>query len=331
MNLQPTLWPESLSSDPQRLAQLRRAGETALQDFPPAWLSQWPDVWAPLAAWLAAEKATITASVPLIGIHGGQGSGKSTLCRALAQVYRQVLGWNTVVLSIDDLYLTHSERSQLALNIHPLLSTRGVPGTHDVNLGLLLTRQLRQLNEGQRLMIPAFDKIQDDRLPENYWHTVTGPVDLILFEGWCVGCLPVAEEDLQEPVNSLEASDDSNGQWRRWVNQQLAGRYADWFAQIDRLLMLKVPGMNAVQQWRREQEDSNRKQSEALSQNKIRLSKTTDRSLSETGLIRFIQHYQRLTEQALHALPARADLVLELDARHQVAAIHGKAQEVNKP
>ena len=331
MNLQPTLWPHSLSSDPQLLEQLRSAGETELQDFPAAWLSQWPDVWAPLAAWLAAEKATMTSRVPMIGIHGGQGSGKSTLCQALVRVYRKVLDWNTVVLSIDDLYLTHSERSQLALNIHPLLSTRGVPGTHDVALGILLTRQLRQLAEGDKLLIPAFDKIQDDRLPDNYWHKVTGPVDLILFEGWCVGCRPVSDDDLQTPINSLESSDDADGQWRRWVNQQLAGSYADWFTQIDRLLMLKVPDMKAVHQWRREQEDNNRKQSETLSQNKISLSKTTDRSLSEAGLIRFIQHYQRLTENALRELPEHADLVLELDTQHQVAAIHSKTQEVDKP
>ncbi len=331
MNMQPTLWPQQLSYDPQLLEQLRSAGEAELTDFPPGWLSQWQDVWAPLAAWLAAEKNHLQVTVPVIGINGGQGSGKSTLCQALALVYRKVLGWNTVVLSIDDLYLTHSERSQLALNIHPLLTTRGVPGTHDVALGMLLTRQLRKLNEGERLMIPVFDKIQDDRLPDNYWHKVTGPVDLILFEGWCVSCLPVAEEDLQEPVNSLEASDDSDGQWRRWVNQQLVGSYAEWFAQIDRLLMLKVPDMKAVHQWRREQEDSNRKQSAALSQNKISLSKTTDRSLSEAGLIHFIQHYQRLTENALRELPEHADLVLELDTQHQVAAIHSKTPEVEKP
>lgn len=282
--------------------------------LPAAWTEQWTDVWAPVAARLAMLKQQMEGSkqAPVIGIHGGQGSGKSTLSRALAGVYRAVFGWNTVVLSIDDLYLPHADRVALAEQQHPLLLTRGVPGTHDAALGIDLIHRMQNLSEGDTLSIPAFDKASDDRLPSSQWHQVSGPVDLILFEGWCVGCQPVSDEELEVPLNPLEALEDMDGSWRHWVNAQLAGPYASWFAEIDFLLMLKVPDMQAVLSWRTQQETENRQQAQAGA---------PDRSLDAARLQRFIQHYQRLTEQALKYMPQQADLVLTLNPQHQVAAI----------
>ena len=308
-------WPNSLPLREACLRPLLEAGQHLHSlSLPAAWTAQWQSVWAPLAASLAALVQD-AEQPPVIGIHGGQGSGKSTLSHALAALYRQAFGWNTVVLSIDDLYLSHAERQTLAASVHPLLATRGVPGTHDAELGMHLLEQLRALPAGGQLQIPAFDKASDDRLPADQWHTITGPVDLILFEGWCVGCRPVAEEELLAPVNTLEALEDADGTWRHWVNEQLAGPYAHWFAMLDYLLMLKVPDMNAVLSWRGQQETGNRQQAVAGA---------PDRSLDSARLQRFIQHYQRLTEQALKYMPQWADLILTLNEHHQVAAISNR-------
>src|SRR4051812_33755031 len=74
------------------------------------------------------------ASSPFIlGISGLQGSGKSTLATELIDAARR-RGWSAVSLSLDDVYLTRAERESLARAVHPLLRTRGVPGTHDLTL-----------------------------------------------------------------------------------------------------------------------------------------------------------------------------------------------------
>ncbi|WP_221798051.1 hypothetical protein [Oceanobacter mangrovi] len=303
------LWPlERPLEDKTR--RVLASNRSALQDLPEPWLRQWDSVWLPVACWVAQQKLQI-GGVPIFGIHGGQGSGKSTLSQGLAKLFRAALGWNCVVVSIDDLYLSHAERQQLSQTVHPLLATRGVPGTHDAELGQQLFQQLKNLHPGDLLAMPAFDKASDDRLPRSQWHQCVGPVDLILFEGWCVGCEAASDASLQTPVNELEASEDADGHWRQWVNQHLQTDYKAWFAMLDRLIMLKVPGMNAVLEWRGQQEQENRRNAKGAD----------DRSMDQAALIRFIQHYQRLTENALQNLPASADLVLELNSAHAVHKI----------
>lgn len=303
------LWPTQRGLD-DRLLKTLLANRAALKDTPENWLNQWESVWAPVAVWVAEQKRAI-GGVPIIGIQGGQGSGKSTLSKALARLYRDALGWNVVTVSMDDLYLTYAERQHLGQECHPLLVTRGVPGTHDHILGRSLFADLKALEPGAMLRMPTFDKASDDRLPESEWQQVFGPVDLILFEGWCVGCRPVPESELQEPINELERIEDKDGHWRRSVNEQLAGAYREWFDLIDRLLLLRVPSMQAVLNWRSQQEVENRKNQRGA----------TARSMDANALARFIQHYERLTRNALRDLPEHADLVLELNSLHLVKRI----------
>ncbi|HBS41556.1 MAG TPA: hypothetical protein DEA26_02660 [Oceanospirillales bacterium] len=308
MDSETRLWPESLhdTDDWHTLA----AARPALDSLPEGWLEQWQSVWLPLSTWLAAYNRSQNEP-PVIGIHGGQGSGKSTLSNALAALYARAFGWQVVVVSIDDLYLSRADRQQLAVDVHPLLVTRGVPGTHDAALGMNMFNALKSLGKGDVLRFPAFDKVSDDRLPEAAWHEVTGPIDMILFEGWCVGCQPADEASLTEPVNTLEANEDADGRWRHWVNDKLSGEYADWFAMLDKLIMLKVPDMSAVQRWRTQQEADNRRNTQG----------TADRSLDDAAIVRFIQHYERLTRNALKTLPTVADLVLDINQAHQVSAV----------
>ncbi|ASP39484.1 hypothetical protein CHH28_12735 [Bacterioplanes sanyensis] len=306
------LWPSSHSlAVPPALA-----SQAPRENLPSAWLAQVDTVWLPLAAWVGAQVER-TVSTPIVGIHGGQGSGKSTLSRALADWYHAAFGWHVVVVSIDDLYLPHQQRQTLAETIHPLLATRGVPGTHDVRMGIELMHRLRALTPGQTLHFPKFHKLSDDRLPQDQWHQVSGKVDLILFEGWCVACPAQSAEQLHHPINDLERHNDAQGVWRTWVNQQLQGDYQAWFALLDQLIMLQVPDMHAVYRWRQQQERDNRAQTATGQPN---------RSLDDAALQRFIQHYQRLTEHALKTLPKQADVVLTLNAAHQVNQIQLNAE-----
>ncbi|MET0292391.1 MAG: kinase, partial [Steroidobacteraceae bacterium] len=113
----------------------------------------------------------------VVGICGAQGSGKSTLTAALS-AQLGAAGLRVAGLSLDDLYLTRAERQRLSRTVHPLLATRGVPGTHDVALG---TSTFARLGEGGAVALPSFDKGVDDRRPRDAWPRVSGPVHVILF------------------------------------------------------------------------------------------------------------------------------------------------------
>ena len=187
----------------------------------------------------------------MLGINGAQGSGKSTLAAFLAEHLSAQHALRVCVLSLDDFYLSRAARAQLAASVHPLLITRGVPGTHQVQRGIDC---LRALKAGQDCSLPRFSKATDDALGAEHEPHISERPDLVLFEGWCVGTPAQDAQALADPVNALERYEDTDGRWRRTVNQQLVGAYAEWFAQLDALVYLQVPGWAQVRQWRGQQE-----------------------------------------------------------------------------
>lgn len=239
----------------------------------------------------------------VLGVCGAQGSGKSTLSAGLAQ-HLNARGIRAAILSLDDLYLSHDQRAEMARRVHPLFAVRGVPGTHDVGQGLAL---LDAVKAGRSVTLPRFDKATDDPAPEAEWTTLDGPLDVLIFEGWCVGARPQAEAVLAEPVNALEAERDPDGVWRRQVNAALGGPYADLFARIDRLVLLAAPGFEVVERWRLQQEHALRAQAPEGA-----------RVMSDAEVATFIQYYERLTRHILSDMPRYADLTLRLDADRQL-------------
>lgn len=246
----------------------------------------------------------------IIGINGCQGSGKSTLadyvCTSLAQAHNI----EAVTLSLDDFYLLKSERQTLATNVHPLLATRGVPGTHDTKLALQVLSRLKETRSGS-IVLPRFDKTLDDRVSASNT-TTTLPVQVIIFEGWCVGAEPQKPSQLVNPINQLEREHDSNGQWRAYVNHALATDYAKLFALLDYKVMLKAPSFDCVFQWRLEQE---KKMAAALDT-------TADwqqRQIMDAEQVRyFIQHYQRVTEHSFSTLPGKVHHLYELSNHRKI-------------
>lgn len=251
--------------------------------------------------WLSNGKRPL-----VVGICGAQGSGKSTLARHLSEELED-LGHRTVILSLDDLYLPHDARQALADKVHPMFATRGVPGTHDVSLGL---RVLDALKAGKPVRLPRFDKAADNPLSESEWSLVEA-ADVILFEGWCVGARPQVPADLIQPVNDLEADRDPDGTWRRAVNDALKGPYQDLFARLDKLILLAAPDFHTVQDWRTQQERS-------LRDRLKREGKIGTRVMSDSEVAVFIRFYERLTRHVLKEMPPRADLTLWLDAGRRV-------------
>ncbi len=264
---------------------------------------------APLAERIAVA-ARAKGSALVVGLTGSQASGKTTSAAVLARLL-EAGGLRPAILALDDLYLPLAERRRLAAEVHPLLLTRGVPGTHDVGAGLAILQSLGRPGE---TLIPRFDKASDDRLAAGA--TLEGPFDVVLFEGWCVGARPQAPTALAAPVNDLERERDPDGAWRAYVNDALAGPYQGLFAPIDFQVLFAAPSFEAVLGWRIEQETKLR----------ARLAEAGGagrRGQSDAEIAVFIRHYERLTRHILAEMPARSDVVVRLAADRSVTGIDG--------
>ena len=251
-------------------------------------------VCEPLAA-RAARLRQVRRKTVTLGLCGAQGSGKSTVVAATKRLLER-RGLSTVAVSLDDFYLPREARQRLAAEAHPLFAVRGPPGTHDVRLGGAVLDQLRAKG---RVALPAFDKATDNRKPRAAWETGATPVDVVLFEGWCVGARAQGAAALANPVNALEAEEDPQGVWRSYINDQLDGPYQELFGRMQELIMLKVPSFEVVLAWRTEQEH--------------KLRARTGGGMSDAEVARFISHYERLTRWILAEMPERARWVISLD------------------
>ncbi|MEE3278381.1 MAG: kinase [Pseudomonadota bacterium] len=233
-----------------------------------------------------------------IGIGGGQGSGKSTLCRLIASAFEHA-GEKVAILGIDDFYLPANGRLRLASEVHELMATRGPPGTHEVDK---LLKNIDMLIDGGSVQVPVFDKAKDDRVGNRH---IEGPVTRVIVEGWCVGATPMpgAPEDM--PINDLERDYDLEGTWRGYINDALETAYGDLLNRFDQLTYLKVPNMVAVRRWRLAQEQS--------------LPAGSRKDIGEIN--QFVAHYERLTLWMIEDLPTRADLVVHLGDGHEVTSV----------
>lgn len=269
----------------------------------------------------------------LVAINGAQGTGKSTLALFL-QAFLQDQGKRVAVLSIDDLYYTYQDRQLLAKHIHPLFKTRGVPGTHDLHLGQDVIHALLRAQSGESVKIPAFDKAQDDRKPQAQWPIVQGPVDVIILEGWCVGATPMLQESLQNPINQLEADEDTQQIWRAAMNEELASNYQAFFNQFDILVMLKAPSFDCVKEWRALQEEKLARKmqvhhSNEQTTNNGALNAPLKGLMDTNALNRFMMHYERLTTHMLNTMPAHANVLIELAQDHSIKHVIYKEIEVS--
>jgi D-glycerate 3-kinase len=267
----------------------------AAEALPEGYRALIDQVHAPLAQRIGARAARGASHPWIVGLCGPQGSGKSTLALSLRHLL-EAQGLRATVLSLDDLYLTRAQRAGLARRVHPLLALRGVPGTHDVGLGLAVLDALRG---GATVALPRFDKGRDERMPEASWPRPEAVPDVLLFEGWCVGARPQADAELAQPVNALERDEDPDGTWRRYVNGALAGDYQRLYARIDELVLLQVADFAQVRAWRLEQEHKLRAR---LGAQGADLAATMD----DAQLARFIQLFERLTRHIQAEMPARA-------------------------
>tara|TARA_B100000963_G_scaffold327143_1_gene314691 strand:+ start:1 stop:918 length:918 start_codon:yes stop_codon:yes gene_type:complete len=244
----------------------------------------------------------------VIGLSGGQGSGKSTISNILKIIFKEGFKLNTTIFSIDDFYKTSNERKKMSNKISPLFLTRGVPGTHDTDLLLNSIKKLKK-SKFKKIYIPRFDKSLDNRLPKKKWQRIEKKPEIIIFEGWCVGAKPQKKKDLLRPINILEKQNDKNRIWRNRINHELKKKYKKIFNLIDTLIFLKVPSFKHVCKWR------------LLQEKKLRVTSKGKKIMTNNQIKNFIMHYERITRHMFKTLDKKAQFVISIDEKHRLKSI----------
>ena len=264
--------------------------------------------YIPISFWIE-NKYQKKRKTLFLGFSGGQGSGKTTVAKIIKIILKKFFKRKIHVSSIDDFYKTLKDRNKMSYTTHPLFKTRGVPGTHDINLVKKFFYFIKK-KKFEKTKLPKFDKSIDDRLKKKYWYNIKERPEIVILEGWCVGAKPQSNSLIKIPINILEKYEDKNLIWRKYVNEKLKREYKNLFAMIDCYIFMKIPNFNMVFKWRLLQEKKLRK--------KLRFKK---KIMSYNKIKRFIMFYQRITLQMIKDLSKSASIVMLLNENHEIKKV----------
>ena len=263
----------------------------------------------PISFWIAKK---VEKKKPFIlGLSGGQGSGKTTISSIISIILSKYFKLNVFKISIDDFYKTRKKRLELSKKVHPLLMVRGVPGTHDISIMLDFFKRIKE-KKFKSIKLPRFNKATDDRYNKKLWYSVKRRPDVIIFEGWCVGAKAEQNYTLKTPINSLEKLKDQKIIWRRFVNKQLKSKYKKLYDQLNCLLFIKAKNFSLLRQWRIKQEKKLSLKSKRSNKLKI---------MSDKEIINFMQTYQRITQNMFKSVPKYASIILNLNSNQQIKSV----------
>ena len=265
----------------------------------------------PLCFWIS--KKAENKRPYFVGLAGGQGTGKTTISSLIRIILIKYFRLNVFRISIDDFYKTRKERINLSKRVHPMLLTRGVPGTHDINMMLNFFRNSKS-KKFKRLKLPTFNKAIDNRFNKKKWYDLKKRPDVIIFEGWCVGAKSEKNNTLTKTINSMEKIKDQKQVWRKYVNHQLKSKYKNLYSQLNCLIFLKAKNFSLLQKWRLKQE------------RKLRVkSKVKSKIMSKADVLNFMQTYQRITQNMFRNMPKYASVIFNLNSNHQIqSAVYKK-------
>ena len=265
-------------------------------------------IYIPISFWIE-NKYKKKGKTLFLGLSGGQGSGKTTATGVIKIILEKFFKRRIHVSSIDNFYKTLKNRNKMSNRIHSLFKTRGVPGTHDINLVKKFFDIIKK-KKFKKIKLPKFEKAEDDSLKKKYWFNIKQKPEIIILEGWCVGAKPQKNSLLKKPINILEKYEDKNLVWRKYVNKKLKKEYKKLFAMIDHLIFIKIPNFNMVFKWRLLQENKLKKKSHLRK-----------KVMSHNEIKRFIMFYQRITLQMIRDLSKSASVVMFLKKNHEVKRI----------
>jgi len=268
-------------------------------------------LWLPLALDLANVRCKSNKTL-IVGILGGQGMGKTTLCIVLKFIL-EALDFSVASLSLDDLYLTYAERQKLQQQNSRLI-WRGPPGTHDIELGLKLLEQCLCQDTQIEVQLPRFDKSAingsgDRTIPE----TISKP-DILLFEGWFIGVQPIDQSYFDNPPLPIRTTEDI--QFALDNNQHLQD-YLPLWEKLDRLIILDPEDYRLSKKWRREAEQ------------KIIASGKT--GMKDEECDRFVEYFWKALHPELFINPLlnTADVVVEIKRDRSLGKIDFQSNKTN--
>ena len=238
-------------------------------------------------------------------ISGSQGCGKTTLLKLIKNNFKNFYNIDPLCISLDDYYLTKKQRNDLSKRIHPLLQTRGVPGTHATEK-IIKTLQLFDKKK-YPIRIPKFDKLNDDRLSSS--QIITSKKNMIFLEGWCCGCPPLSDSFLQKNLNKIEKT-DSEYIWRKYYNKKLKKEYRLIFKHFEYLIYFKIPSFDCVLKWRIKQEK------------RLKLNKKKNINyMNKIEIKDFISYYEKITTWMMKNTLSKSDLTIKINKNQKIQSI----------
>ena len=238
-------------------------------------------------------------------ISGSQGIGKTTILKILEKNFFKFCDKKLLSLSLDDFYFDKTQRKIFSKNIHPLMMTRGVPGTHNVSEILDVLNKFN--NSEYPIKIPIFNKLKDSR--NKKLRTINYKKDIIILEGWCCGSPPISKKYLHQNINILEKQFDKKFIWRNYYNNKLKNEYSELFKKFDKLIFFKAPSFSFVLEWRLKQE------------NNIKINNNSKQGMNKKEIAEFIQHYEKVTRWMMKVLEKKADLIIYINKNQKITKI----------
>jgi D-glycerate 3-kinase len=262
-------------------------------------------LWLPLATQLTQHYQSLNRPI-IQGVLGGQGTGKTTLGKALTTILT-FQGYKTLSLSIDDLYKSYADRQYLR-QLDPRLIWRGPPGTHDVEIGLKVLDDLRQGQTSVR--VPQFDKSLHNGLGDRIEPQLVTGINIVLFEGWFVGCRPVDNSRFDQPPEPIIT--ESDRQFARDMNHKLKDYLPLWEC-LDRLMVLNPVDYRLSKQWRQQAEQE--------------MIKSGKSGMTDAEIEQFVDYFWKSLHPELFISPLvenpnLADIVVNINADHSVGQIY---------
>ena len=235
-------------------------------------------------------------------ISGSQGVGKTTILEILNRNFYKFFGKKILSLSLDDFYYDKTQREILSKTIHPLLMTRGVPGTHNTKE---ILNVIKKFNKSEYpIKIPIFNKLKDTRRRRK--RIINEKSDIIILEGWCCGSPPINKKYLQKNINILEKQFDKKLIWRNYYNNKLKNEYSELYKKFDKLIYFNAPGFSYVFNWRLKQEKN------------MKITKNSKQGMGRKEIAEFIQYYEKITKWMIRELPFKSKVVIYVDKNQKI-------------